>query len=525
MHRRTLLAAAAAGAVLPRVAIGQPASARVLKIVPQANLTLLDPIFTTAAITAWYSYNVFDTLFAVDSKMRPHPQMAEGFTVSDDGRTYLIKLRPGLKFHDGEPVRAQDAAPSLARWAARDTMGQTVATFVEAWEAADDRTVRVKLKSPLPVLIDAIAKPASVIPFIMPERMAKTDPMRQVTETIGSGPYRFLKDEFNPGSHVAFSKFADYVPRQEAADWASGGKQVHFERIEWKIIPDAATAAAALQSGEIDWWEQALADLVPSLKRRPDITVDITDPTGYIGVIRFNHLQKPMDNVGIRRAIMAAVNQDDYMRAVTGNNTEAFRQCKALFPCGTPYGSEIGAAAMPGDLGRARDMLKAAGYAGEKVVIINPTDFPTIGPFGEVTADLLKKLGMNVELQSMDWGTLVQRRVSKEPTDKGGWSMFHSWWTGVSIANPVLSAIIRGQGNAGWFGWFDNARAEQLTAEWLKAPDDAARNRLADDIQRNAFDNVPTIPLGQFFINTAYRKSITGVKPGPAPFMWGVRRV
>ena len=527
MKRRTLLqlgGATAAASSLPRFAIAQSASATTLRFVPQANLTSLDPIWTTAAVTENHAYAVYDTLFAVNSKLQPKPQMAEGHTVSDDGRTYLIRLRDGLKFHNGEPVRAQDCTASLARWAARDTMGQTVARSVDQWGVQDDRTIKITLKSPFPLLIDALGKPAANEPWMMPEHIAKTDPMQQIKETIGSGPFTFVAKDFVPGSSAAYEKFDGYVPRQEQADWASGGKVAYFQRIEWKIIPDAATAAAALQSGEVDWWEQVQADLVPLLKRNNKLKIGLANPTGYLGVMRFNELFPPFNDPRIRRAVMMAVNQDDYMRSVTGNDPSAFRTCKALFPCGTPLGSEIGAPDMKGDLAAGRRMLKEAGYAGQKVVIINPTDFPSIGPFGDVTYDLLKKLGMNVELQDTDWGTVVQRRASKNPVGQGGWSIFHTWWPADSILNPAVSAILRGQGDKGWFGWFNDPKIEELNTRFLAASGDSDRLRIAGAIQQEAFAQAPTVPLGLFYIRSAYQSNLKGLLASQAPFFWSVRR-
>ncbi len=313
-------AASITAGVLPRFAIAQPANTRVLRFVPQSNLTLLDPIITTAAVTANHAWMVWDTLFGVNASQEAKPQMAEGYTISDDGRTWLIKLRDGLKWHDGEPVRAQDCAPSLARWAARDTFGQTVAKVIDAWDVADDRTIKVSLKQPFPLLIDAIAKADAQIAFMMPERLAKTDPYKAITEIVGSGPFRFVKEDFVAGSSAAWTKFDGYVPRQEAPDWTTGGKVANFQRIEWKIIPDAATASAALQSGEVDWYEQVQADLVPLLRRSSDIAFGPSNPQGYIAGLRFNHLQPPFNDVRLRRAVLTAVNQEDYMRAITGND-------------------------------------------------------------------------------------------------------------------------------------------------------------------------------------------------------------
>jgi peptide/nickel transport system substrate-binding protein len=523
MKRRTLLGASVAAAALPRFAIAQPAATRVLRFVPQANLTLLDPIITTAAVTANHAYMVFDTLFATNTALEAKPQMAEGYTVSDDGRTYLIKLRNGLKWHDGQPVLARDCAASLARWASRDTFGQTVAKVVDSWGTADDGTIKITLKQPFPLLIDALAKPDAQIAFMMPERLGKSDPFKSVTEVIGSGPFRFLKDEFVAGSSVAYAKNTDYVPRQEAPDWTAGGKVVRFDRVEWKIIPDSSTAASALQSGEVDWYEQVQADLVPLLRRNPDIALAPSNPQGYIGGLRFNHLHPPFNDVRMRRAILTAVNQDDYMRAVTGNDPSLYQICRSQFPCGTTYGSQVSGSAQSGDLAAAKAMIKEA-YSGAKAVVINPTDFATIAPLGDITYDMLQKLGINAEMVAADWGTVVQRRASKEPVDKGGWSVFHTWFAGGFILNPVVSAPFRGQGANGWFGWYDNPRIEALTDEWLQAKDPDVRKKIADAIQVENFTQVPTVTLGQFQIPTAYRKSVQGKVPCSSPLFWNLQR-
>jgi len=523
MRRRSLLAVTTASLATPSLA--QDIRARTLRFVPQANLTSLDPIWTTAAVTENHGWTVYDTLFGLTDDLRIAPQMAEGHGVSDDGLTWTIRLREGLRFHDNTPVRAQDCAASLARWSRRDTFGQSVGAAVEEWGAADDRTVRIRLKHRFPMLLEALSKPVSVVPFIMPERLAKTDPFQQVTEIVGSGPYRFLPGDYVSGSRTAYARFEGYVPRAGAPSRTAGGKVAHFERIEWTIIPDSATAAAALQSGEIDWWEQVNADLIPALKRNRAITVEIANTLGYIGFARFNTLHPPFDNPAIRRALLSAVNQEDYVRAVTANDAEAWRACASMWPCGTPYAVPPAGNPLAGarDLAKVKADLQAAGYKGEKVVIINPTDFPTIGPFGQITADMLKKLGMNVELVETDWGSLVQRRASKAPPEQGGWSIFHTWWPGIAIMNPAVNATLRGQGERGWFGWYRNDKVEQLAGEWLQATNGAEQNRLAEAIQTESFTNAPVLPLGQFFIKTAHR-GLKDVLKGTSPYPWHVAR-
>jgi peptide/nickel transport system substrate-binding protein len=252
------------------------------------------------------------------------------------------------------------------------------------------------------------------------------------------------------------------------------------------------------------------------------VTVTNFNPVGFFGTMRFNHLHPPFNNAAIRRAVRLGMNQDDYMSAVTGSDTTIYRTCKALFPCGTPYGEELGASGMTGDVAAARAALKAAGYAGEKVVILNPADVPTIAPFGHVTFDYLKQIGMNAELQEMDWNTLAQRRTKAEPPDKGGWSIFHNWWLGTSISNPAISTAVRGLGAKGWAGWFTDDRIEALTAEWTTAAGDDDRARLARDIHQLALDAVPTVILGRFFILSAHRKGLRGLLEGTSPFPWNL---
>lgn len=521
---RGAVAASAAAAVPTRFSIAQPDKTRTLRFVPHANLTLLDPIFTTATVTVNHGWAIYDALFGIDDNFVPRPQMAEGYTVSDDGLTYLIRLREGLKFHNGEPVRAQDCAPSLKRWAARETIGQTMGKFIEDWGVQDDRTIRVRLSKPLPMFIEMLARGGSSVAFIMPEHIAKTDPFRQITETIGSGPFKFVKDAFVPGASVLYVRNPDYVPRAEPASWTAGGKIAHFDRVEWKIIPDAATAAAALQAGEVDWWEWIQADLAPLLRRAPEIRVGSAHRLGFYGVLRFNHLHAPFNNVALRRAVMAAVNQKDYLAAISGDDPTGARECKSLIPCGTADGREIGASSMPGNLDVARAAIQAAGYNGEKIVIINPTDLPPIGPMGDVTFDLLKRLGMNVELAASDWGTVTKRRASRETLDKGGWSILHTLTPSLPTSLAIGNHYLRGLGQTGWFGWYDNPVIEQQAEAWLLSNSAQERSAITDRIQTEAFRTVPSVPLGQFQLYNAYRKNLTNVVEAFGALFWNARR-
>ncbi|BCB17690.1 ABC transporter substrate-binding protein [Bosea sp. ANAM02] len=526
MKRRDFLMGTAAlglaGPALPGPAAAQ-ASATLMKFVPQANLSALDPVWTTATVTNNHGYYVFDMLYGADENLKPQPQMAEGHEVSADGKTWRIKLREGLSFHDGTPVKAADCAASLKRWTQRDPYGQLLGRAVEDWDAPDERTVEIKLKRPFPMMLDCLAK-SDQPPVIMPERLARTDANTQVTEVIGSGPYKFVASGYVSGSKVVYEKFEGYKPRAEPPSRNAGGKVAHFQRIEWNVLPDPATAAAALTTGEVDWWERPLTDLQPMLAGNKEIKQEVIDKAGRGAIIRLNHLQAPFNNPKIRAAVRMAVKQEDYMRAAQGDDTSLWQTCRSLWWRGTAYYDGEQEDLMPQSLEKAKAALKESGYNGEKVVIINPTDFPDIGPLGEVTFELLKQLGMNVEMAASDWGTVVQRRGSRESTDKGGWSIFHTTGSATGWGNPAQSSLVRGQGEKGWFGWWKNDKAEALAEEWLYAPDEAAQKKSAKALARLALEEVATIPLGQFLSRTAYRRDITGMLPGSAPYPWGIKR-
>src|SRR5256714_4896081 len=399
MDRRTFLkTTAGAGAMvatggLSTPAISQSAAAKTLRFVPQANLANFDPIWGTQYVVRNASVLVWDTLYGFDEKLQPQRQMVESEETSGDGLTWTFKLRPGLKFHDGEPVRAKDVTASLTRWSARDPMGLMLKAIQQELTAVDDRTFKWVLKKPYPKMLLALAKNSTPMAFIMPERIAKTDPFKQIEEYVGSGPMKFAKAEWVPGAKAVFEKFADYVPRQENASWLAGGKNMLVDRIEWVIMPDPATASAALQNGEVDWWENPISDLVPVLKRNRNVAVDIADPLGNIGTFRMNHLHPPFNDVRARRAILMAMNQEDYMRAIVGDDDRLWKPLPGYITPGTPLYNEEGGEVLEGprNLDAAKRLLAESGYSNQPVTCLVAQDIAAQKAMGDVTADLLKR--------------------------------------------------------------------------------------------------------------------------------------
>ena len=523
------MALAAGGGLALPAGLARPAlaqAAKVMKFIPQSDVGVIDPIITTAYVSRHHGFLIWDTLYGFDADFNPQPQMAEGHKVEEDGKKVSIRLREGLKWHDNEPVRAADCVASIRRWAARDALGQALMTRTDALEAADDRTIVFRLKQPFPMLFAALGKPSSPVCFMMPERMAKTDPFQPIKEQIGSGPFVFKTSERVPGSRLVYEKFAGYVPRADGTpSWTAGPKKVFLDRVEWHVIPDASTAAGALRNGEMDWWEQPTADLQPTLRRDRNMVLEIPDPTGFCGIARFNALHPPFNNPAIRRALFPGVVQGDYMTAVIGTDRSLWKDGMGFFPVGTPLASEAGMEALngPRDIEKVKRDLAAAGYKGEKVVLLSATDFPTLNALAQVSYDMMKRAGMNVELVAADWGTIVQRRASKEPVEKGGWSMFCTFWSGLDMINPGVSQSLRGNGQAAWFGWPTMPKIEELREAWFAAPDLDAQKKVAEQIQLEAFQQAPYLPLGVYFQATAYRRNVTDVLKG-MPLFWNVQK-
>ena len=523
MIRRRGLLGGAAGVALSRPALAQPAARRVLRFVPQAAYSVPDPVWTTAIVVVTHALMVYDTLYGVDIGLAPRPQMCAGSTVSDDGLTWDFTLRDGLLFHDGTPVRGADCAASIRRWGQRDTFGQRLLALLAGMDAPDDRTLRIRLTAPFPRMLYALGASNC---FIMPERVARTPAGEPITDFTGSGPFRFVRDEWVAGVRAAYARFEGYRPRPEPPDFLAGGKVAHFDRVEWVTQPDAGTAASALRAGEIDWIDQPLFDLVPSLKRDPKISVRQLDAFGLIGIVALNHLQPPFDNAKLRQALLPAIDQREYVAAVLGDQVEYARLPVGYFTNGSPMASAAGMEALTGprDVALARRLVEASGYAGEAAVIMDPADQPQMHAMAAVTQGVFETLGIAVKVDTVDWGTLLSRRAVTKPIAEGGWSSFNTRLTGLGAADPT-SAQLRGNGLRAWFGWPTAPALDRQRAAWFEAPDEAGQRQAADAMQMEAFRAVPYIPLGQWSQPTAFRADLTGFVPGANPVFWGVRRV
>jgi peptide/nickel transport system substrate-binding protein len=506
------------------VGISSLADAKTITAVMHSDLRIIDPGFTTAYITRDHGYMVYDTLLATDANFKIQPQMAE-WKVSDDKLTYTFTLRDGLKWHDGAPVTAEDCVASLKRWGKNDGMGQKLMDFTASIEVTDDKTITLKLKEPYGLVLESIGKPSSLVPFMMPKRLAETPPGQQIKEQIGSGPFKFVQAEFQPGVKAVYEKNKDYVPRKEAPSWTTGGKVVKVDRVEWITMADAQTAANALQSGDIDLLENPSFDILPVLAANKELKVETLNKLGFQTLGRMNFLHPPFDNVKVRRAAFMAMNQKDVLDALVGN-PQYYKVCGAVFVCGTPLATDVGSESLVkgNGMAEAKKLLAESGYDGTPIVIMAPGDVVTLKAQPVVAAQLLRDAGFKVDLQATDWQTVVARRASQKPPKEGGWNMFFTNWVGADVVNPVANVSVGGRGTkGGWFGWAENAKIEAMRDAFARSSSSEEQKKIAADIQKEAYDQVIYIPLGQYFAPIAWRKSLTGVLDGPAtPIFWNI---
>lgn len=517
------LPALVATALAPSVASAETT----LKAVMHSGLRVLDPIITTAYITRNHGYLIYDTLFAQDEKFQIKPQMVKSWTVSPDKLTYTFTLRDGLKWHDGQPVTSEDCIASIKRWGSRDTMGQKLMEYTKEMKAVDAKTFQLVLKSPYGLVLDTLGKPSSNVPFMMPKRFADTPGTKALgpSEQIGSGPFRFVESEFQPGVKSVYVKNKDYAARTEAPSWASGAKAVKVDRVEWVNMPDHQTAINALINGEIDYMESPPHDLYPLLQGAPNVKMHVINKYGLQGMLRFNHLHPPFNNPKIRQAVAVAVNQEDYMKAWI-SDAKFRRTCFAMFVCGTPLASEAGSdGLLRGNIEKGKQLLKDAGYDGTTVVLMHPTDVATIASYPLVTAQALRKMGMKVDVQAMDWQTLVSRRGKQEPPAQGGWNMFHTNWVAQDVMNPIVNAGINSKGaKGGWFGWPQDEQIEDMRDAFARETDPARQKKIAADIQKRAYETHAYLPLGEYTAAIAFRDRLSGILDGPVPYFWNVEK-
>ncbi len=519
MTRRSVAALAASALV----GFAAPALAQgTLKMVPHADLKVVDPIFTTAQITIDHAMMIYDQLFAWDDKLVPKPQMVESWAAAPDKLSYTFALRPGLKFHDGTPVTAKDTVASIQRWSKRDPMGQKMAEFTAAWSVVDDRSFVLRLKEPFGMVLDTLASTAGNMPVVMREKDALTDAFTALTESVGSGPFRFVPAEYQPGNKVVYAKFVDYVPRAEPANGLAGGKIAKVDRVEWVSIPEPSTAASALVAGEVDMIEAINNDQKVLLTRSKDVKVEALSKLGWFGLLRPNHLHPPFDNPKARQALALMVDQTEYMQAAFGGG----ETCFSYFTCGSPFGTTAGSESFrKPDYARAKQLLAEAGYKGEKIVLLGAGDLFHHNAAAQVTAENLKKIGLNVDLQMSDWGAVITRRAKKDKPEAGGYNIYQTFSDGVSAMTPATNvSIVSTCDGRNAVGWPCDEQVEKLRDQYIRATDEAQKQQILETLHKRLWETIPYVILGKYERLAAYRTSLDGVLHTNVLALWNISK-
>jgi len=521
--------ALATSALVAALAPAPPATAEtVLRLVPQADLKILDTTWTNALITRNYGLMVYDTLFSLDSKLQPKPELVQSWTRGPDGLLWSFTLRPGMKFQDGSPITAADAVQSLKRWGARRVDGIAMMAAAESLTAEDDLTFELKFKTAFGPVLETLANP--ILPtFVLRAKDASGDPFTQqdFDTVIGSGPFTFDKKEWAPGARVVFHKWAGYQPRPEPADGFAGGKVVKVDTVEWLILPDAAVALQALQRGEVDVIDSPQIDLLPIVQGDVDVRVATLDKLGWQGIIRPNALFPPFDNPKARQALMLAVDQNNYLAAIAGDQPLK-RPCLAIFVCGSPNETMAGSEPFAKrDLARAKALLKEAGYNGERVVLMGPSDFPALTAISNVLAQDMRDIGINLDFQVMDWGTLSTRQQRKDKPGAGspGWNVYVTGGPGLLFFNPLTNfAMATPCDGKNWSGWTCDLDLEAKRVAFAQATTPAERKTAIEAIQRRYYEVMPFLNVGQFLWPKVARKEVTGLGDGPDLVLWNVEK-
>ncbi|WNL42603.1 ABC transporter substrate-binding protein [Halomonas sp. PAMB 3264] len=521
--KKTLLTALGLASALSFSA--QTSADTTVNAVMHSALRALDPVSSSATIARNHGYMIYDTLIGLDADLTPQPQMAD-WEVSEDGLTYTFTLREGLTWHDGSPVTAADCIASLERWSSFDPGGTLIFDHLESLTALDDHRVELKLTTALGDVIGLLAKPSAVAAFMMPEAVASIEPGQPLPNQIGSGPFRFVSDAFQPGVKAVYERFDEYVPRDEAPSGTAGSKEVFVDRVEWIHMPDVQTMVNAINSGDIDYIERTPFDLLPLLESNPEIHAEVLDPLGMLTLARMNFLHPPFNDERIRRAALLAIGQDDVMAALVGD-PRFYETCASVYGCNTALSSEAGGESLTsgGSLDEARALLEEAGYDDTPIVLLQPSDVATLTPQPLVVAQALRAAGFNVELRQMDWQTLVSQRASREASSDGGWDMIFTNFGVDSLWSPSINPLLISTGEEdSWFGWPTDPDMEALLDEFALAIEGDERQALAEDIQRQAMEQVTFVPLGQFQNVISWRDELSDVVAGPIPVFWGMHK-
>ena len=478
---------------IPGSAQDTPRAGGVLKLAMIGEPPTLDAHLTTATITYNVMWHVYETLYTLDRNYEPAPMLAEGHTVSDDGRRYTIALRRGVKFHHGKELTAADVVASLMRWARLQTAGKVIWKNVEALEARDPYTVVFHLKGPTGSLLYGLSSPFAAI---YPSELVEAAGDGTLKSHVGTGPFRFV--EHKPDRHIRLARFKEYVARAEPPNGYGGKRTAWVDELLFLPTPDLSVRTAGLETGDYHFADQIKQDQYERLSRIPALELSIIK-FGFWPTAVLNHRQGLMTNKKLRQAMQATLDSEPILAAAIGNK-EFYRVDGSVFQKELFWHSTVGLEAYnQRNKDKARRLLKEAGYTGQPVRWLTTQEYDYMYKSALVARQQLEEVGFKIDLQVLDWATLVQRRGKAE--------LFDVFSTGYPVNfDPALFIPLQCE----WPGWWCHEEKERLMVDLARETDVRKRKAIVDRIQAIFYEDVGRIKFGDVFLFRAARRELRG---------------
>ena len=494
----------------------------------QGDLRSLDPIWTTANITAYHGAMIYDTLFALDEQMRPQPQMVSKWGLSDDKLTYTFELRDGLKFLTARRVTADDVVASIRRWAARDGARPAHDGAREGPVEEGRQDLRHRAEGALRPDLRDDGEDRDADPLHHAQEGSRDRPEPADHRIHRLGPVHLQSRRNADGSRYVYDRIPNYVPRSEPATGMAGAKSRQGRPRHLREHAGLADRACRrCKAGEIDFFEIPPIDLIDTLESDPNIKVEVLNKTGNYGIMRLNFLHPPFDKPEARQAMLYLIDQEEFMKATFGN-PKYYKKCPSNFACGTPMENDENTAWFKEapNVNKAKELFQKAGYDGRPVTLLHATNIDFMNNAAQIAAQRLRSAGVNVQLATSDWGGVVTRRAVKTPPDQGGWNIFITWAGARRGRQPDGLHRPSGERREGLVRLADRTRThEKLRDKWAAAGSLDEQKAIAREIQKNAWNFVPHVWLGQWSSPVAYRKNLNGVLkiPEVVPF-WNIEK-
>jgi peptide/nickel transport system substrate-binding protein len=474
----------------------------VLKVGNLGEPPTLDAHWTTATITEVLTNHIYEGLYSLDAKSQPIPMLAESMpAVSKDGLTYTFKLRQGVKFHNGKEMTSADVVASLNRWGAQSTYGKTLYARVAEVKAVDKYTVEMKMKEKTAIVVISLAIPNNAAAIYPQEICEKFKPAEKATEWIGTGPFKLA--EWKPDRHIKMVRFDDYQPRKEAASGYGGRKVVHVNELLWMPVPDAATRVAQIETGELDFADDLDLNAYERLKKTAGLQPIVAKPYYWLVAV-FNKKEGLMTNQKLRQAWQAALDIEPIMKNVAGGHTELYRMDSSLtFVENAPWHTKIqGLPWNERSRDKAKRLLREAGYKGEPIRFMTTQEYKWMYDFALLSKQQLEDAGFNIDLQVVDWATLVKRRNNHKEYD--------AFTTGIGMQyDPTHHVYL----TPNWPGWTNDEEINRLLGELAGESDYKKRFALWEQVTRTFYDRVPVARYGDLFGLRAMHNHVKGFDP------------